>query len=172
VLPHSTDTNYLWYVIYTTPRAEKKVESQLRLRKYETYLPLQKTIRQWSDRKKMVEVPLFSSYIFIKTNIGKTYYDILNVPGVVKFIKIGKELAVLKEEQIGQIKLLLENFDDLLITNEKIEATSEVEIIAGPLKGLTGTVIEIDKNKYFCIEIEQLGNTILIHLLGNYIKKV
>ena len=70
-----------WNVLYTTPRAEKKVYNRLVEMDIETYLPLYKTIRQWSDRKKKVEVPLFNSYIFVRSS-EKQRFEILSVYGV------------------------------------------------------------------------------------------
>ena len=57
-----------WHVIYTAPRAEKKVNERLESQGVETYLPLQKTLRQWSDRKKKVSIPLFNSYVFVRVD--------------------------------------------------------------------------------------------------------
>ena len=82
-----------WYALYTKPRAEKKVSSELDFRGFENFLPLQTTIKQWSDRKKKVEIPLFNSYIFVRIDLEKYYYKILEIPGIVKFVKFGKEDA-------------------------------------------------------------------------------
>ncbi|MBA4322955.1 MAG: antitermination protein NusG, partial [Odoribacter sp.] len=74
-----------WYALYTRPRAEKQVYQRLTDAGVETFLPLQKTFRQWSDRKKMVEKPLLSSYIFVKTK-SKKFPVVYKTPGVVKFV--------------------------------------------------------------------------------------
>ena len=74
-----------WYAVYTRPRFEKQVVKALLDQGIEGYLPLIKTMRQWSDRKKMVEVPLFSSYVFV--HINRSAYDqVLQTQGVVKYI--------------------------------------------------------------------------------------
>lgn len=159
-----------WYVLYTNPRAEKRVASELQKHQYEYYLPLLKTLKNWSDRKKWVEEPLFKSYIFVKTNLEQEYYNLLNLHGVVKFIKIGSEIATLREEQIVDIKLGLEQTTDIELSTDEIVNGSSVEIIAGPLKGKTGLVLERRGNKYFSIEIEQLGTFMLIAIPSNYLK--
>ena len=61
------DTDISWYAVYTRPRAEKLVFQRIQETGIEVFLPMQKTIRQWSDRKKVIEKPLLSSYIFVKT---------------------------------------------------------------------------------------------------------
>lgn len=161
-----------WYALYTKPRAEKKVFTELTIRNFEVYLPLQKTLKQWSDRKKKVEIPLFSSYIFIKTDPEKNYYTILEIPGIVKFVKIGKELIPIREEQIEQIKLLLSNFDDIEVSNEVIELNENVEIITGPLAGLRGKAVENQGNKTFAIELEQIGCILRVNVPKHFLKKI
>lgn len=159
-----------WYAVYTNPRAEKKVAAELGKRGYTYYLPLQKTQKQWSDRKKWVEEPLFKSYLFIYTNLELHYYDILGIQGLVKFIRIGSEIATLRDSQIDDIKLALEQTQDIELSHDKIESGTLVEVIAGPLKGRRGLVLEKSGNKYFSIEIEQLKTTLLLSLPANYLK--
>jgi len=161
-----------WYALYTNPRAEKKVASELSFRGYKHYLPLQTTYRQWSDRKKKVDIPLFSSYIFIKIDIERDYYNVLEVPGIVKFIKFGKEINAIRSEQIEQIQLLLSNFDEIEIDSNMIGLNENVEVIAGPLKGFKGLTINNQGDKSFAIEIEQLGCFMKINLPKYYLKKV
>ena len=74
-----------WYAIYTKPRAEKLVNQRLLEEGVETFLPLQKTYRIWSDRKKLVEKPLLPSYLFVKTKT-KNFHYVYRVPGIVKFV--------------------------------------------------------------------------------------
>ncbi len=96
-----------WYLLYTNPRAEKKTETELRFLGFEVYLPLHKTLHQWSNRKKMVEVPLFNSYLFVYTELERHYYPILNVPGVVKFVNFEKKPAIVDPREIELIRLML-----------------------------------------------------------------
>ena len=158
--------------LYTNPRAEKKVASELTFRNFENYLPLQITLKQWSDRKKKVEIPLFNSYIFVRIEIEKNYYNILEIPGIVKFVKFGKEISAMRDEQIDQIKLLLSNFDDIEVNSELIGINELVEVVAGPLRGFKGLTIENQSNKTFAIEIEQLGCFMKINLPKQFLRKV
>jgi transcriptional antiterminator NusG len=161
-----------WYALYTNPRAEKKVHRELLIRGIETYLPLLTTLKQWSDRKKKVEIPLFNSYIFVRTELEKNYYPILEIPGIVKFVKIGKQIPFIRDEQIDQIKLLLSNFDDIEISNESIGLKERVEIIAGPLTGYTGLTIDSQGDKSFALEIEQIGCLLKVNIPKHYLKKL
>ncbi len=168
----TTNSSNKWYALYTNPRAEKKVDKELTIRGFDSYLPLLKTLKQWSDRKKKIEIPLFNSYVFVRTELKKNYYSILEIQGIVKFIKFGKEINPIRDEQIDQIKLLLSNFDDIEINNENIDVKDAVEIIAGPLTGLKGIAIENQGNKNFAIEIEQIGCFMKVNIPKQYLKKV
>src|SRR5512139_3690121 len=74
-----------WYAIYTNPRAEKQVRDRLMEAGVQVFLPLQKTYRIWSDRKKLVEVPLLSSYVFVKVT-PLEFPKVYQSSGVVRFI--------------------------------------------------------------------------------------
>ena len=147
-----------WLVIYTRPRAEKQVNQRLIEEGFETFLPLQKVVRQWSDRKKKVEIPLFSSYIFIYTK-EKEREKILNVYGVVRFVFYLGKPAVVREIEIENIKEFLHRTKGSEI---KFEYNKIVEITEGPLKGKSGIIEQIGKNT-LKISIEQLG----VNLIAN-----
>jgi len=95
-----------WYAIYTRPRAEKQVYQRLTESGVETYLPMQKTIRQWSDRKKIVEKPLLSSYLFVKTK-PKSFPVVYKVFGVVKFVSFeGQPVPIPHRQQCRNRSLI------------------------------------------------------------------
>jgi transcription antitermination factor NusG len=160
-----------WYLLYTAPRAEKKVNLELIKRGFETFLPLQLKLVQWSDRKKKVETPLFNSYLFINTSISN-YYEILNVTGVVKFVKFQNQPVELTESQIGLIKLMVANYDDLEAVEEVFEQGEAVKIIAGPLQNQIGELIEYKSAKKVLVKIENTGFSLLVSLPNNIIRKV
>lgn len=160
-----------WYVLYTQPRHEKKAAHILQQKGYTTYLPLQTTMKQWSDRKKKVEVPLFSSYVFIKTELERSHIDILNTPGIVKFVTLGKEIAKVREEHINQIRLLLSQFEELdVVDANPLQLKQKVEIIAGPFTGMKGVLMDYKGTKQFALEIEGLGSNLIIQIPSNYLK--
>lgn len=161
-----------WYALYTNPRAEKKVTQLLSNKGFEVYLPLQTTIKQWSDRKKKVEEPLFKSYVFVNIQYEKEHVDVLNTLGVVKFIKIGRELTPIRGEIIKAIQLSLEHFDELQTSSEQFSINQPVEVIAGPLQGYRGIIAEQHGNRYFAIQIEQLGTHLLLKVPANHLKQL
>lgn len=161
-----------WYAIYTNPRAEKKVAQQLADIGIDVYLPLQTTLKQWSDRKKKTEEPLFKSYLFVHIAFEKDQAVILQTPGIVKFIRIGKELVDIRPHIIQAIKLSLLHFDDITLSNETYQENQAVSVIAGPLKGYNGTIVEQHGNKYFAIQIEQLGTHVLLKVPAAYLQSL
>ena len=106
-----------WYAIYTHSRAEKRVSDRLKENGIETFLPLQKTLRQWSDRKKLVERPLISSYVFVKV-LPKDFFTVRTTDGVVKFIMLQGKPVVIPEIQITNLRILCGSDVDVAVSND------------------------------------------------------
>lgn len=162
-----------WYVIYTRPRFEKIAYKLLIEKNITTYLPLKKTIRQWKDRKKKIEVPLIPSYLFVKIDL-KDYLKVLKTEGVVKFIKFNNEIVPVPEWQINNIKIMLDedvNYEEIIDEN-KISKGDFVEIISGKLKGIKGTVVYIGKTKNVIIRLDVLEKNFLINISKCKIKVI
>ncbi|MCA0428066.1 MAG: UpxY family transcription antiterminator [Bacteroidetes bacterium] len=159
-----------WYVLYTKARAEKKVEIELRKKGFETFLPIHKTLKQWSDRKKWVEEPLFRSYLFIKIELEKVYYDVLNTYGVVRFISFEKKPVIISDSEIRTIHLILGHFEHIEVTEENLEPGQTVEIIGGPLIGRRGVLIEKRGNQQFALELEGINQKLLLKVPLEYLR--
>ena len=149
-------SNIAWYALYTTPRAEKKVKERLDAQNIENYLPLHRTPRTWSDRIKMVDVPLFNSYIFVRCE-EYMLFTLLKIYGVVKIVFYDGKPALIRDKEIDAIhefiKLALER---PLCTGE------EVEIIAGTMKRVSGKIQKIHKT-YILLYIEAMNATIAVN---------
>lgn len=163
--------DYHWYAIYTNPRAEKKTASLLHQRGINVYLPLLKTLKQWSDRKKWVEEPLFRSYLFVYVS-EREYLNVLQVQGVVKYISFSGKAAVIPDDQINNIKLLLSSEAELEISEHHFEKGESVTVKTGPFAGLKGELIENKNSKRFLVRFEQLGKTITLNIPSIYLEPV
>ena len=144
-----------WYVLYTAARAEKQVAQKLKSYEVEAYLPLHLSPRKWSDRVKLIEMPLFSSYIFVRTTDEKLR-TLVSISGISRIVFHNGSPAVVRDSEIEAIRLFTEqargkacNFD----------VDDEVLIACGPLKDKSGKLIKIGK-KYVVLHIEQLGLTV------------
>jgi transcription antitermination factor NusG len=128
-----------WYAIYVKSRHEKSVHSEFQQKGIESSLPLITVTRQWSDRRKKVEVPLFRGYIFVNIDISKDKLNVLQTDGVVKFVTFCNKTVSIPEEQIFWLDQLL--LTELNLTSETdFPLGTDVEVLFGPLKGLQGRV--------------------------------
>jgi transcription antitermination factor NusG len=147
-----------WYAVYTFPRAEKKAFAELVKSGIEAFLPLQRTLRQWSDRKKWVEEPLFRSYIFVHIAPSQ-YFDVLNTPGIVRYVTFEGKAVAVPQKQIDAIQYFLSETEINPETSDNpvLVPGSIVEVTRGPLKGLSGLLVDFQGQKRVRIEIEALG---------------
>ena len=157
-----------WHAIYVRSRSEKKVVSQLTEMGIVCYLPLVTRVKQWSDRRKKVEEPLFKSYVFVYSS-DKQYVPILNLFGVLKFVMFEKQHPVdVPESQILAIKKFVSDYEHgeeyKMLNNEELKVGQMVRIISGPMKGLTGRLETIRDKRHLIVYIEVVGQFIPVHI--------
>lgn len=148
-------TTRKWYAVYTKPRWEKKVHRLLEERNVESYCPLNKVQRKWSDRMKVVEEPLFKSYVFVRvTEEEKTTVRI--TAGVMNFVYWLGKPAVVKDKEIKTIRLFLQEYEEVEAVPVDLKPGQEVTIGAGVFMGEEAKVVDIRK-KYAIVTIRSLG---------------
>ncbi|MBP6455114.1 MAG: UpxY family transcription antiterminator [Chitinophagaceae bacterium] len=135
-----------WFVVYTKSRCEKKVVENLTKAGIENYLPLRKEIVQWSDRKKVVEKIIIPSYVFVKIKENE-YRDVRMINGVVNFVYWNKKPAILKSNEIRNLKLFIENEGKLIIENYNTYLGNIVIINEGIFSGYLAEITQIKQNK-------------------------
>jgi transcriptional antiterminator NusG len=151
-----------WLVFYTKSRHEKKAGEFLLRRGFEVFLPLQKVVHQWSDRKRKVEVPLFNSYLFVHENIDRIPL-ILQVPGISWNIRYNDKPAVLRQEELHIIQRFISSgFFIETSSAPSLNAGDEVEVIDGALKGLKGRIIHSSAGDKFSILLESIQQNIVV----------
>jgi transcription antitermination factor NusG len=134
-----------WYAVYTRPRWEKKVAELLGKAEIENYCPLNKVERQWSDRKKIVEEPLFTSYVFVRVN-AKQQTALREVDGVLNLVYwLGKPAAI-REDEIDLIKRFLNTHKNVRLEKTQLSVNDKVKIISGPLMEMQGEVVSVKRN--------------------------
>lgn len=144
-----------WYVIYTKPRSEKKTAELLEREGFEVYCPVQKQLRQWSDRKKWVDMVVIPSYVFVKCE-EKTRHKVLQTPGAMNFVYWLKKPAIVRDEEMIALQHFLDNHHEDKIEVVSIRPGMTVEIESGALGGKSGKVVTVSK-KQARVEIEGLG---------------
>ena len=160
-----------WYAVYVRSHHEKKVYQLFLKKGIESSLPLIKTTRQWSDRKKKVEVPLFRGYVFVRIDIGIEKLNILKTDGVVKFIGIRNEPSRIQDEQIFWVHMMVEESNT--VQNEKeIPVGQKVRVIAGPFKGVEGVVMRAGNQSRLVVVIESIMHAVSVEISPNYLENI
>ncbi len=156
-------TPKVWYAIYTKPRNEKKIAEMLQEKGIENYLPLIKRIKQWSDRRKNVEEPMFSSYIFVRIRENE-HLPVLQTPGVIRFVMFERKKVPVRNFQIEAIRKYEKTGEEFIPNQEDFIPGKKVRIIKGGLKGLEGSLIEISGKQRVKIEVDAIGQSIYIKI--------
>lgn len=154
--------DYKWYPVSTRSRTEKKVHEELNKKGIVSYLPLKKTLKQWSDRKKVVEEPLIKSYLFVYITVAQQM-EVLQIYGVARFIYFCGKVASMPDKQIDDLKLLLATDSELEIFDFDIEKGEQVLIKAGPFKDIIGEVVSIKNKTRVVLRLKNLGYAININ---------
>lgn len=166
------DNEKRWYALYTKPKWEKKVDSILIRKGIESWCPLQKVERQWSDRKKVVEMPLFKSYVFVRVTEAERL-SVLMTDGVLNFVYYVGKPAIIRDEEIDLIKTYLAEKQAQLsvISVEGFEQDMQVEINYGVFMGNVGTVIRGGRKKVF-VKLQSLGQVMVVEFPAEYLSPV
>ena len=157
-----------WIAVYTKSRHEKVVIQELENKNIEAYCPIFKERRQWSDRKRWVEFPLFRSYVFAKIELKNSIY-ILQTTGVHHIIKFQGNISIIPDEIIQNIKSII----DGCFTVEQVEyfvKGDEVIVVDGPLKGMEGIVVKIKNENKLVLKIEAIQQAIAVQIHPGYLK--
>jgi transcription antitermination factor NusG len=167
-----------WYALYTKPRHEKKLADLLNEKHIEAYVPVRRVLKQWSDRKKMVDEPLIRSYCFVRANPG-WYYEALNTPGAVRYVWFSGQAAPIPDWQIKVLRTLTGSDLDVECHTGLFQPGVMVKVIAGPLIGTVGEMISKAGKNRMLIRIDHLDSVVsvaispfLLEKLPDRIKKI
>ncbi len=155
-----------WYALQTQPRREKKVAAQLVNKGVTTFLPVVAEVHRWSDRQKVIQVPLFTGYAFVRlapTPQGRLL--VLRTPGVVRFVGGNGEDHPIPDKQIDDIRAILE---------QKVPCTlypflrvgQRVRIRGGCLDGIEGLLVAVEGHRGMVISVDSIQQSIAIRVEG------
>ena len=154
-----------WRVLQTRSRSEKKVAERLDRLGVAYYLPLQKRKKQWCDRVKVVEEPLFPGYVFVQFGEASRY-PMLNTDGAVRVVSFSGQYAEISQAQIEALRKLSYLENEVTVVDAGLQAGQSVQITSGPFKGLEGKLIRHNGKGSLVIEIAAIGKGIVLEL-GN-----
>ncbi len=162
-----------WFAFYVFPHCEKNVYADLIHLGFDAYLPVRKEIHQWSDRKKSIETPLFTSYVFAKIFREDYYSKIKFIEKIVKIVDIGGEIISIPEGEMNGLKKICES--NYTIASEPIgdlQAGDQVRLNSGPLKGLEGKVVLHSGKSKFAFELNLMKRMLILEIDRNDIVKI
>ncbi|MEC8839371.1 MAG: UpxY family transcription antiterminator [Candidatus Neomarinimicrobiota bacterium] len=157
-----------WIAVYTKSRHEQTVVNELNKKNIESYCPMFKERRQWSDRKKWVYFPLFRSYVFANIEIKENIY-VLQTIGVNKIVKFQEKISIIPDQVIDNIKNIIEGEYNVEKADYFIKG-DEVRVVSGPLKGLDGVVLDSRGTNKVIIKIEAIQQAFSVEISSGLLK--
>ena len=152
----------VWRAVYTKPRNEKKIAERLGQQGFEVFCPVQTILRQWSDRKKKVSIPIFPSYVFLRILDSETN-KVLQDPGVLNFVYWLGQPALIRDEEIVSIEAFLSEHKGKTLEILNYKPGENVEIIMGPFTGHQGKIDKIKGGK-LSLFVESLGMIVRVEV--------
>ena len=153
----------VWFAVYTKPRNEKKVAYFFERDGVDHYLPLIQRIKIWSDRKKKVDEPLFTSYIFVHIT-EREHLAVLKTQGVVRFVTFEGKKVPVRDAQIEAIRKYAETGEEFLANEEDYKVGKKVRVVRGGMKDLEGRLVQILGKQRVKVEIEAIGQAVFIQI--------
>ena len=144
-----------WYVVYTKPKWEKKVAEKLTQIGIECYCPIITQVKQWSDRKKKIEVPLFNSYVFVQLQEGDRN-SVFQIAGVVRYLFWLGKPAIVRDEEIKSIKDSLKASNIAEVSVSSIQVGDRIKLESGAFSNQSAIVQEVS-NTHCILVLESLG---------------
>lgn len=161
-----------WYALYTRSRFEKKMLTELTDRSIEVFLPMREVLSRWKDRKKRIWIPLFPGYIFLNhVDTPENRYRILNIPGAVRFVGFEGHANPIPDEQIEYVRRFLEA-SIAVDPYPYMQVGSRVEVIAGPLKGIRGILVEKRGRFRFVIQVDLIRQAVSVEIDASDVRAI
>ncbi len=153
-----------WYALYTRSRFEKKLLVELTDRSIEVFLPMREILSRWKDRKKRIWMPLFPGYIFVHhIDTPANRYRVLNLPGAVRFVGLEGHADPVPEEQLHAVRRFLEASISV-DPYPYLKVGRQVEIIAGPLKGIRGILVQKKGKFRFVLRVDLIRQAVSVEI--------
>ncbi len=160
---HLDEHEARWFAVYTPYKREKLVLHYLQAKGIKAYLPIQKRVRRYKRKVRVVELPLITSYVFVKI-VKDEYVPVLETEYVLSFVKFSNNLISIPEEEIELMKRILGDGLEVNVEKSTFQKGDMVEVVSGNLTGIKGKVISIDGKRQFSVNLDFLGYNLLIQI--------
>jgi transcription antitermination factor NusG len=159
-----------WFAIRVKPNCEKPVAVALRGRGLQSYLPLLRSERQWSDRVKVMDLPLFPGYLFCRLNL-EDRMPLLTTPGFLYIVGVGRNPEPVDEGEILAIHSILRSGLEVTAWSSLVVG-QKVELQHGPLQGLQGVLTKISNQHRIYVSITLLQRSISVEVDARWVRAV
>jgi len=164
--------NSFWFAVQTRPRHEKKVSVELLEKGLLSFLPLQRQQRQWSDRQKWIELPLFSNYVFVRMGgDAEQRTRVLRTMGVVRFAGASGHGTPIPEVQIEDLRAIVKRRIPMA-PHAFVNVGEKVRIRGGALNGIEGVLMAIKDNRRLVVSVDLIQKSVAIQLDGFEVERV
>ena len=159
-----------WFAVLVRTGREKTANMLLENSGYECFLPVSKNTRRWSDRAKVIEVPLFPGYLFCRMN-PHNRLTVLMTPGVMQIVGVGKTPISVEEEEIAAIQHVQKSGLSAMPW-PYMQIGNVAQILEGPLRGLTGIIVKIKSGMKLVLSVSLLQRSVAVEVERNWIGEV
>ena len=154
------ETSLSWYAVQTRSNFEKRVAGELRLKGIESFLPAGRECHQWKDRKKMVDVPLFPGYVFLRcSGSAQEQLAVLKTAGAVRILGSGTAPEAIPDREIEAVRILVHSGTPLT-SHPFLREGATVFVNKGPLKGVYGVLLNVKNTRRLIVSIQLLSQSV------------
>ncbi len=166
-----TENKAEWYAIHTKYKCEKYVVSALKSKNIKAYTPVLQVTKQYTRKIVNREIPLINCYAFVNVR-PEDFVKVLQTEYVFSFLKIGRELSIVKQEEIDLLKRITGEYNDIKAEEIEYVLGAEVEIISGNLTGVKGILLEKQSKHNFLVELRSLSYQLKINVDPNQLRVI
>ncbi len=151
-----------WWALYTRHQHEKVVAEMLSAKGFEVFLPLYESVRRWKDRKKLLSLPLFPCYVFVRGGLNR-HLQIVTTPGVHMVLYRGEHVAIIPEEEISAIRMAVGGMSSVE-PHPFLKCGERVRVTRGTLEGVEGILIR-KKNRFrLVLSVDMLAQSVAVEI--------
>ena len=169
-LPEKLWDNPHWFALQTRARHEKVVHGELQKKGVETFLPLRRITRRWSDRLKKIEEPIFTNYLFVRIPL-RNRLRVLETKGSLRLVSFHSWPVPIAERELAALR----RFVDEEISVDPYPYLSQgdrVYVRSGPLKGVEGFIVRKNRNVRLVISVELLTQSVSVEISEALVEKL
>ncbi len=163
ITPSNSSNNKQWYAVKVKYKCEKLVRDRLSAKEIHSYVPLLKTTKIYSSKRKVVETPLIHSFVFVYISMAENI-KVLQTLHVYDFLKIGNEIMPIRDDEMSLLKQVVGEFTNVEAQEKSLIIGESVEIIRGNLTGLKGILVEQKNKNEFIVDLPSFSIQLRIEI--------